>query len=421
MKKTKRYIAAAMAAVITAVSSAAIFANAADMTSDTSAGISASVTQADELRVLLSEYISSNNIDAWIVDNEAMPKNIVFVGYYRKDTGIPLDIVSYVESKGYDPQLVNFLQEDHKKDGLIEDIGVIKRLIAYYISENKLNARIVPEFELPENADRNRVYVEYKADKSSIPDMLSAYIDERSIDPVLVRFGVEGSLSEPSESTVGFTFDEFRQLSTAEVETLFAERGLTKASENILWTVEKVAQEQHIGRINVLLQPDTLSVSWEQEKFGTALELPEVLFDFKQNVPITLGVGDGNGGVVYNEYCSCNISAKTSNTDEAAELMAAALNYVQLNPYFAAFQFDYLGYGCNPTATVKGDANCDTSADMADVVLVMQSLSNPDKYGENGTAEVHLTSQGKKNADMNGDGLTVGDAQAIQEMLLKLD
>ena len=69
---------------------------------------------------------------------------------------------------------------------------------------------------------------------------------------------------------------------------------------------------------------------------------------------------------------------------------------------------------------VKGDANCDYSADMADVVLVMQALANPDKYGENGTAEVHLTAKGKDNADINGDGLTVGDAQAIQEMLLGL-
>lgn len=69
---------------------------------------------------------------------------------------------------------------------------------------------------------------------------------------------------------------------------------------------------------------------------------------------------------------------------------------------------------------VKGDANCDYSADMADVVLVMQALANPDKYGENVTAEVHLTAKGKNNADINGDGLTVGDAQAIQEMLLGL-
>ena len=58
---------------------------------------------------------------------------------------------------------------------------------------------------------------------------------------------------------------------------------------------------------------------------------------------------------------------------------------------------------------------------MADVVLIMQALANPNKYGENGTAEIHLTAQGKANADMDGNGLTVGDAQAIQKMVLELD
>ena len=69
-------------------------------------------------------------------------------------------------------------------------------------------------------------------------------------------------------------------------------------------------------------------------------------------------------------------------------------------------------------STVKGDANCDGEVDMSDVVLVMQALANPNKYGLNGTAEHHLTAQGKLNGDMDGDGLTVGDAQAIQKKLL---
>ena len=71
-----------------------------------------------------------------------------------------------------------------------------------------------------------------------------------------------------------------------------------------------------------------------------------------------------------------------------------------------------------PEALVKGDANCDGQTDMSDVVLIMQALSNPNKYGENGTASIHLTAQGKANADVNGGGLTVGDAQAIQKALL---
>ena len=57
---------------------------------------------------------------------------------------------------------------------------------------------------------------------------------------------------------------------------------------------------------------------------------------------------------------------------------------------------------------------------MADAVLIMQALANPDKYGLDGTAENHLTEQGNLNGDMDGDGLTVGDAKAIQKNLLAL-
>ena len=62
---------------------------------------------------------------------------------------------------------------------------------------------------------------------------------------------------------------------------------------------------------------------------------------------------------------------------------------------------------------VDGDSNCDEQMDMADAVLIMQSLANPDKY--------QLTAQGKFNADLNGDGITVGDAQTIQKKLLGLE
>ena len=70
---------------------------------------------------------------------------------------------------------------------------------------------------------------------------------------------------------------------------------------------------------------------------------------------------------------------------------------------------------------VEGDSNCDEQMDMADAVLIMQALANPNKYGIDGTAEHHLTEQGKFNGDMDGDGITVGDAQAIQCKLLGLE
>ena len=73
-----------------------------------------------------------------------------------------------------------------------------------------------------------------------------------------------------------------------------------------------------------------------------------------------------------------------------------------------------------PVVGVKGDANCDGTVDMSDVVLIMQSLANPNKYGVDGTHENHLTQQGAENSDVDTEvkGLTVGDALKIQKYLL---
>ena len=71
---------------------------------------------------------------------------------------------------------------------------------------------------------------------------------------------------------------------------------------------------------------------------------------------------------------------------------------------------------------LSGDANCDNNVDLADSVLIMQTISNPDKYGESGIDKNHITAQGKKNADVsgNGDGLTNSDALAVQRYKLSL-
>jgi lysophospholipase L1-like esterase len=69
-----------------------------------------------------------------------------------------------------------------------------------------------------------------------------------------------------------------------------------------------------------------------------------------------------------------------------------------------------------------GDANCDGSVDMSDIVLIMQSLANPNKYGVNGTDSNALTEQGAANGDVDKEskGLTSNDALLIQKYLLGL-
>ncbi len=70
----------------------------------------------------------------------------------------------------------------------------------------------------------------------------------------------------------------------------------------------------------------------------------------------------------------------------------------------------------------KGDANCDGNVDMSDAVIIMQSLANPDKYGEKGTDKFHITEKGKINGDVetSSKGLTSNDALEIQKYLLGL-
>ena len=71
-------------------------------------------------------------------------------------------------------------------------------------------------------------------------------------------------------------------------------------------------------------------------------------------------------------------------------------------------------------AAKAGDVNCDDTVDMADAVLIMQALANPNKYGIGGTDEKALTEQGAKNGDVDTDvaGLTSNDALKIQQYLL---
>ena len=61
--------------------------------------------------------------------------------------------------------------------------------------------------------------------------------------------------------------------------------------------------------------------------------------------------------------------------------------------------------------TLIGDANVDGDINMADAVLIMQSLSNPNEY--------KLSEQGVINADYNGDGgVTALDALEIQILMI---
>ncbi len=104
--------------------------------------------------------------------------------------------------------------------------------------------------------------------------------------------------------------------------------------------------------------------------------------DAKQGETVTLGTNGMTGSVVnYTVFVTGTSSAPTTDTGSSDILW--------------------------------GDANCDGQVNMADAVLVMQSVSAPDKY--------RLTSEGEKNADVDGtEGITNKDALAIQQYKLNI-
>ena len=73
-----------------------------------------------------------------------------------------------------------------------------------------------------------------------------------------------------------------------------------------------------------------------------------------------------------------------------------------------------------PSEYLAGDTNCDGTVDLADAVLIMQALANPNRFGLDGTSDKRITEQGWENGDVdkNIKGITVNDAHKIQIYLL---
>ena len=425
MRKSKKIVAALMAAVMTITSTSFTFANAETSESDTFEITAVSDEEADEIRQIISNYITENHKNAWIVGKEESPMGIVLVGYNVSDEQTAIDISKYAEKMGL-PQVLNFVQYDHDFGEKVTDLEKISMTLSRYISDNRVAARVVPKSLLSDGLSENYVYIEYVSDSRDVTEMILKYINKCEIDPELVKFGEAGTLSKQLNKVSGYSFDEFKKLADNEIEALFKEKEMTEENGFRLWTNESINKET--GAVSVLFDPnpyekknddenkDDAKYYWDEEKLKAEIALPEVIFDIKQKEVITL-----NG----NKYSKIDIIPKTDDNDKAIELLSAALNYIQLNKYFDSFFYDYIGsdedntIGTLPSDNqIVGDVNCDGSVDMADAVIIMQALANPNKYGENGTAENHLTAQGKKNGDFDGDGLTVGDAQTIQKKLL---
>lgn len=149
---------------------------------------------------------------------------------------------------------------------------------------------------------------------------------------------------------------------------------------------------------------DNLIEVYQSEYCITLDELPDL-----KTYPI-----NGNQGAVTTTVTTKPVTASTTKVTTASATKAATASTTK-----AAATTTVTTVSKNYK---KGDANCDGNVDMSDVVIIMQSLANPDKYGEKGTDKLHITEQGKLNGDVetSSKGLTSNDALEIQKYLLGL-
>ena len=114
-----------------------------------------------------------------------------------------------------------------------------------------------------------------------------------------------------------------------------------------------------------------------------------------------------------------DVAVTTTTTTSTTTTTTVTTTTEEVKPATTSFNFANI-----PDFFIEyGDANCDGTVDMSDIVLIMQALANPNKYDIGGSDSHAITNFGRLNADVtgNGDGMTVNDAMFIQRCLLGLD
>ena len=173
-------------------------------------------------------------------------------------------------------------------------------------------------------------------------------------------------------------------------------------------------------------QQGSTQITWEEEKYA----LMEKSLWQTQETGKYIGLDHqkalGNNGLSLNEFYTTYASSEGSNLDGGTVLDKAGkpveIGSSGTTTTTTTDNKTTTTTGTTTTTTTNGnttsgilygDANVDQEVNVADAVLIMQSLSNPNEY--------KLSEQGKKNADVvGGDGVTAKDALAIQLIGLNL-
>ena len=169
------------------------------------------------------------------------------------------------------------------------------------------------------------------------------------------------------------------------------------------------------------------TTTWAQKSFmyGQGTSDTEILFDGTYNMPDpdNADASIEVEGTVLDKYMEFQDWWKSSTKDSTGADVSVTYNTItvvyEYNADEDAKQTTTTAKEEETTATttvssdtkaVYGDANEDSDVTIADAVLILQSIANPDTY--------KLTSQGKANADVadHGDGVTAKDALIIQQV-----
>ena len=139
---------------------------------------------------------------------------------------------------------------------------------------------------------------------------------------------------------------------------------------------------------------------------------------------LTLGACPETGRNSVADFYELRVYSKALSANELSAQNTASPAYAPDSEYVKLWlDFDNIAEASDMPQDdiLYGDTNCDGKVELADAILIMQSLANPDKYGLSGSNDKHLTDQGKLNGDVDSStaGLTSNDALKIQEFLLR--
>ena len=174
------------------------------------------------------------------------------------------------------------------------------------------------------------------------------------------------------------------------------------SSNNKYANFDTDASVSYIPSGNYLLQTDTSKLKSEFEVYGGTMDLT------------TIGAGSALTGETAQTETTTTTTTTTSETTTTTTTVSSDTTSVTTETATSTSTESTTTSTTTttlPVAGAAGDANCDGEVNMADAVMIMQSIANPDKY--------RLTAEGEANADVDGSaGVTNMDALRIQQFKL---